>query len=104
MLREKAASLLGIFSARDNRRDATREGRHSIGLAVITLVCHRNARANVWADVERRLELCAVAGLAAGQMEVERIAVEIGLEVMVWTAPNGIDCARLRPLRLSDQG
>jgi hypothetical protein len=38
-------------------------------------------RADVGADVERRLELCAVTGLAAGQVEVERVAVEIGLGV-----------------------
>jgi hypothetical protein len=50
-------------------------------LAVISLVRHCNARTDVWADVERRLELCAVAGLATGQVEVERVAVEIGLEV-----------------------
>jgi len=37
--------------------------------------------ANVWTNVERRLELRAVAGLARGQVEVERTAVEIGLEV-----------------------
>ena len=36
---------------------------------------------DVRADVERRLELRAVAGFAAGQVEVERMAVEIGLEV-----------------------
>jgi hypothetical protein len=50
-------------------------------LAVISLVRDRDARANVGADVERRLELCAVAGLAAGQMEIERVAVEVGFKV-----------------------
>ena len=49
--------------------------------AVISLVGHRDARADVRADVERCLELCAVADLATGQVEVERVAVEIGLEV-----------------------
>src|SRR5271165_6838267 len=79
--RKKASSLLGVFAALDNRCDAARERRRPVGLAVISLVRHRNARADVGADVERRLELCAVAGLATGQMEVEWVAVEIGLEV-----------------------
>ena len=80
-LRKEAPSLLGVFAARDNRCDAARECRRSVGLAVISLVRHHDARADVRADVERRLELCAVAGLATGQVEVERVAVEIGLEV-----------------------
>jgi hypothetical protein len=50
-------------------------------LAVIPLVRYRDTRADIWADVERGLELCAVARLAAGQVEVERVAFEIGLEV-----------------------
>ena len=70
-----------MFAARDNRCDAACECRHPVGLAVIPLVGHRDARADVGADVERGLKLCAVAGLATGQMEVERVAVEIGLEV-----------------------
>jgi hypothetical protein len=78
---EKASSLRGVFSARDNRCDPARECRRPVGLAVISLVRHRDARADVGADVERRLELCAVAGLSTGQVEVERIAVEICLEM-----------------------
>ena len=70
-----------VFAARDNRCDAAREGRRSIDPAVISLIRHRNARADVRADVERCLELSTVADLAAGQVEVERVAVEIGLEV-----------------------
>jgi hypothetical protein len=77
----KVGSLLGVFAARDNRCDAARKCRRPVGLAVISLVRHRDAWADVGADVERCLELCAVAGLATGQMEVERVAVEIGLEV-----------------------
>lgn len=79
--REKAPSLPGVFAARDHRCDATRECRRPVGLAVISLVRHRNAWADVGADVQRRLRLCAVAGLAPCQVKVERVAVEIGLEV-----------------------
>jgi hypothetical protein len=47
----------------------------------VSLVRHRDARADVGADVERVLELRAVADLAAGQMEIEGMIVEIGLAV-----------------------
>ena len=80
-LRKKAASLLGVFATRDHRRDATRKRGGAICVAVISLIGHRNARANVRTDVERGLELSAVARLAWAQVEVERMAVEIGFEV-----------------------
>ena len=73
--------MLGIFPARDHRCNAAHERRRSIGLAVIPLVRDRDARADVRPDIKRRLELGAVAGFTTGQMEVERVAVEIGLEV-----------------------
>src|SRR6478672_3128120 len=76
---KKLSHMALFFATRDNGCDAARECRQSIGLAVISLVRHRNARTDVWSDVERSLELCAVAGLATGQVEVERVAVEIGL-------------------------
>jgi hypothetical protein len=52
-----------------------------VGLAIIALVRYRDARADVRPDVERCLELGAVADFTAGQMEVERVAIEISLEV-----------------------
>ena len=79
--RKKAPTLLGVFATWDNRCDAARACRRPVGLAVISFVRHRDAWADVGTDVQRRLELCAGAGLAGGQMEVERVAVEIGLEV-----------------------
>lgn len=80
-LGKEAASLLGVFTTGDHRGDATRERGDAICVAVISLIGYRDARTDVWADVERCLELRAVARLAWGQMEVERKAVEIGLEV-----------------------
>ncbi len=73
--------MLGGLAAPDNRCDAARKCRGPVGLAVIALVRYRNARTDVGADIKRGLELGAVADLATGQMEVERVAVEIGLEV-----------------------
>ena len=80
-LGKEAASLLGVLTTRDHRGDATRTRCGAVCVAVISLVGHRDARADVWADVERCLELRAVARLTWGQVEVERMAVEIGLEV-----------------------
>ncbi len=51
-LRKKAPSLLGVFAARDNWCDAAGTGRRPVGLAVISLVRHRDARADVRAYVE----------------------------------------------------
>ena len=78
---EKAPSVLGVFASRDHRCDATRKRGNAICVAVVSLIGYRNARADVWPDVERGLELRAVAGFATSQVEVERTAVEIGLEV-----------------------
>jgi hypothetical protein len=50
-------------------------------LAVVSFVSHGDAWVDVWSDVEQGFELGAVAGLARGQVEVEWMAVEIGLEV-----------------------
>jgi hypothetical protein len=44
-------------------------------------VRYRDARIDVGAEVKRRLEQCAVAGLSAGKVEVEKVAVEISFEV-----------------------
>src|SRR5438270_9931553 len=73
---KKASSLLGVFAARDNRIDAARERRRPVGLAVISLVRHRDARTDVGADVERRLELCAVAGRWC--RDAGRFAIRLG--------------------------
>jgi hypothetical protein len=81
MLWKEAASMLGVVATGNHRCDATRKGGSAVCVAVISLIGHRDARADVRADVERCLELRAVAGLACGQVEVERLAVEIGLEV-----------------------
>ena len=50
-------------------------------MAIVSLIRHRDARADIRTNVERCLELRAVAGLASGQVEIKRAAVEIGLEV-----------------------
>ncbi len=37
-----------------------------------------------------------VVRLASGQKEPERVAERVGQGMLVWTAPGGIDCARMR--------
>jgi hypothetical protein len=78
---ETADDALGEQRLRDHRGDASRAGGFAVGVAVVSLVGHGDAWADVRPDIERGLELGAVAGLARCQVEVERIAVEIGLEV-----------------------
>jgi hypothetical protein len=80
-LGKEATSLLGVFTTRDYRCDTTCARGDAICDAVISFVGDCDARTDVRADVERCLELGAVAGFATGQVEVERMAVEIGLEV-----------------------
>ncbi len=96
---KEAASLLGVFTARDDRCYAARACCFAVRLAVVSLIRHRDTRADIGAEVERRLELGAVAGLTPGQMKVERVAVEIGLEVDFGreAAARAAECLSLLP-------
>jgi hypothetical protein len=80
-LGEETAPLLGVFATRDDWGYAAVPRALTIGGTVVALVGDGDARADVGPDVERGLELGTVADLAAGQVEVERLAFEIGLEV-----------------------
>lgn len=66
---------------RDDRGDGACACGGTIGKAVIAFVRDRDTRLNVRSDIERRFELRGVADVATRQMEVERIAAEIGFEV-----------------------
>jgi hypothetical protein len=68
MPRERAACRLALESL-------------PVGLGVIAFVTHRSARRDVGAKIEQRLEMRAVAGLAAGQAKAQWIAIPVGLEV-----------------------
>ena len=72
---------LVVVAIRDGRADAAGAGRLPVGLGVIALVAHSRARRDVGTKIEQRLEMRAVAGLAAGQAKAERIAIPVGLEV-----------------------
>jgi hypothetical protein len=78
----KESRLRGsILAVRDGGADAAPARRLSVGLGVVTLIAENRSRGNVRADVEQDLEIAAVAGLAAGQVEGQRQTVEIELQV-----------------------
>lgn len=71
----------GVFAIRNDRTDATLASSLSVDLGVIPFVGYGCTGPNVGSDVEQCLELPAVAGFAAGQMEAERETLEVGFEV-----------------------
>src|SRR3954468_22334156 len=80
-LREEGRPLLGRGLHGDNRADASLAGRGPVGLGIIAFVAHRGAGRDIRPEVEQDLELAAVARLTRGQVEGERQAVEIDLDV-----------------------
>ena len=71
----------GIFSVRDGGAHAAAARRLAVGLGVVSLVAEHRPGRDVGADVEQDREVAAVAGLPAGEMEGQRQAVEVGLQV-----------------------
>ena len=71
----------GVIAIRDDRADAALAGGFSIGFGVVSLIGHHAAGPNIGTDVEQDFELLAVAFLATGQMEVERVAPKVGFQV-----------------------
>src|SRR6476469_1764359 len=80
-LREEGRPLLGRGLHGDDRADAPLAGRSPVGLGIIAFVAHRGAGRDIRPEVEQDLELAAVARLTRGQVEGERQAVEIDLDV-----------------------
>src|SRR3954454_14201005 len=80
-LREEGRPLLGRGLHGDDRADAPLAGRSPVGLGIIAFVAHRGAGRDIRPEVEQDLELAAVARLTRGQVEGERHAVEIDLDV-----------------------
>ena len=66
---------------RNDRTNAALAGAVAIGFGVVTFVGDGGARQNIGSDVEQEFEVAAVAGFAPSQMEGERQAVEVDLEV-----------------------
>ncbi len=88
----------GVIAIGNDRADSALAGSFSIGLGVVPLVGHHAAGPNIGADVEQDFELSAVALLAAGQMEVERVAPQVGLKVDFCREPTTRAAERLTVL------
>ena len=73
--------------------------RRAVGAAVISLVGDPHARCDIRANIKRRFKLRCVAYLATGQVEIERIAIEIGLQMDFRrkAAPRAAECLILLP-------
>ncbi len=84
----KEGGLYGnILAVRNGGADAALARRLAVGPGVVTLVAEHRPGGDVRPDVEQDLEIAAVAGLAAGQMERQRQAVEVGLQVDLGRKP-----------------
>ena len=80
--------MLGRHLARDHRADAPLPRGRTVALCILVLVAcilalvaHRGTRHHVRPDVEQDFELAAIACLAPGQVEGERQATEVDLEM-----------------------
>ncbi len=79
--REEGGLVLGVRPVGDHRTNAAFTGGLPVGLGVIALVGDGGAGSDIGSDIEQGLELTAVADLAAGQVEVERVAFEVRFEM-----------------------
>ena len=77
----------GIAAVRDDGTDTAPACRFAVGLAVIALIADHRPGRDVRADVEQGLEITAVAGLTAGQVEGQRQTVEIAFQVDLGRKP-----------------
>jgi hypothetical protein len=80
-LGEEGGPIPGIGFVGDDRRDAATAGSGAVTPAGVALVRDGGAWPHVGPEIEQRLEDGAIPRLAAGQMEGERQAVKVGLEV-----------------------
>ena len=70
-----------VLAVRNGGADAAPARCLAVGLGVVTFVTEHRAWRDIGTDVEEDFEIAAVAGLAAGEMEGQRQAVEIGFQV-----------------------
>ena len=80
-LREEGWPVLRLRFEGDGGRDAPRPGQRPVRLGVIALVGKSGAGRDIRPQIQQQLEKRAVPDLAAGQVEGERVAIEVALEV-----------------------
>ena len=71
----------GVGLLRYHRDSAAGAGGGPVGAAVIALVGDHGAGRGVWTEAQQGLEHGRVGLLAAGDLEGDRMAVEVGLQV-----------------------
>src|SRR4051794_27884177 len=79
--REESGPVLGVRLRWNDGADAAGSGGLAVGLAVVALVADGGARRDVRPEVEQDREVPAVARLPGGQVEGDRQAAEVGLEM-----------------------
>jgi len=80
-LREESRPVPGGALVWNDRTDPPRARRLAIGPGVVALVAHSHPRRYIRTDLQKHLEVPAIAGLAFGHMEAERMAIKVGLQV-----------------------
>ena len=78
---KEARLTLLVGLARNDRDDAARARRLSVGLAGVTLVGNGRPRIDIGAEPEQDQEMQCIAPLTSGQVEGDEVSVEIGLQV-----------------------
>ena len=73
--------IVYIGPTRDDWHDATLARCLTVGLGIITLVANHRSRCDVRTSIGQNFELRTVAGLVPGQVEIERQALLIALDV-----------------------
>ncbi len=79
--RKESRAVLGVCLRWDHRADAAGSGGLAVGFAVVALVANDGARRDIGPEIEQDRELTAVARLSGRQVESDRQAAEVGLEV-----------------------
>src|SRR4051794_28772801 len=80
-LRKESGPVSGRGLERDHRADAPFARGRAIARAVVSFVPHRSPRRDVRPEVKQALELRTVARLTLCEVESQRQAIEIGLEM-----------------------
>src|ERR1700704_5187774 len=79
--RKEVGHVFGVGSIRYRRAYSALACGLAVLFGIVALVAERGARIDIGADVEKRLEVATVAGLATGEMKRDGQAAEICLQM-----------------------
>jgi hypothetical protein len=69
---KEGGHVFGVGSIRDCRAYSALACGSAVGFGIVALITERGARIDIGADVEKRLEVAAIAGLTTGEMKASR--------------------------------